>query len=84
MKASTGFFVVEVFLCEQLLDVLKGFGIHKSERVGWYIELERKCISPWRWMQFSGCELHVEKLMHTEKVLRRQGPCCNFLLFHSL
>lgn len=55
-------FVLGLFLWEQLLDVLKGFGISVSERVRWYIALERKCICPASLMQLNGCELHVEQL----------------------
>lgn len=41
----------------------KGFGICETEGVRQQIKLERKCVSPGRWTQFSACELYLEQLI---------------------
>ena len=66
--------VLALVLCVQLLDVWKGFGIRERWRLGWYIELEGKCVSPGHLMQWSGCELHVRVHDGTEQVLKERGP----------
>lgn len=73
-----------VALYQQVLEVLKGFEICASERTGWYMWLERKCVSPGSRMQFSGRELHVEWLIAQKKSQKKEAVLQLTFLFQPI
>lgn len=70
MEASTGFCCGTLPLQAVVGHFEKGFGICETEKVSWYIKLERNSISPERWREFDECELYLEP----EKLEAQEEP----------
>lgn len=76
-------FVIALFLYKHVLNVLKGVGICENERVGWYIELERQCVSPGKWMQFIAASYTLSSWSHRTRYEKKR-LCCIYLILQPI